>query len=118
MTPGAWGYWLFLSPFILVGLVLIVALLWSSLGREEWRISPNLLEVRRAIPGRSWARRYTDAALLLDLTVDSDGDESWRLVLEGAGLKRALDSGDPAKLRALGALIAEQTGWPLRQREP
>jgi hypothetical protein len=118
MTPGAWGYWLFLSPFILVGLGLILGFLWSSFGREEWRVSRGLLEVHRAIPGRSWVRRYTDGTLLLDLTVDSDGDESWRLVLEGTGRKWSLDGGDLAKLRALGAMIAEQTGWPLREREP
>jgi hypothetical protein len=48
--------------------------------------------------------------------VDSDGDESWRLVLEGSGQKWHVETGDPAKLRALGALLAEHTGWPLREQ--
>jgi uncharacterized membrane protein len=119
MAPGAWGFWLFLTPFILIGLVLIFAFLWSSVGREEWRLSRDRVEVHRAIPGRSWIRCYTDATLLLDMTVDSDGDESWRLMLEGSGQHRkwTIDTGDPAKLRALGALLAEHTGWPLRERE-
>src|SRR5262249_45091033 len=115
MSPGAWGYWLFLTPFILIGLLLILCVLWSAFGREEWRLGRNQVEVHRAIPGRSWVRRYTDATLRLDVTTDSDGDDTWRLVLEGAGPKWNVDTGDPAKLRALGALFTEQTGWPLRE---
>jgi hypothetical protein len=117
MALGAWGFWLFLTPFILIGLGLILGFLWSGFGREEWRLSDDLMEVRRAIPGRTWARRYTDATLLLDLTVDSDGDETWRLVLEGSGPKWSIETGDPAMLRSLGGLLAAHTGWPLRERE-
>src|SRR6476646_4359530 len=38
IAPGSAGYWLFLTPFILVGLTLLGAVLWAALVTEEWRL--------------------------------------------------------------------------------
>jgi hypothetical protein len=115
MAPGAWGYWLFLTPFILIGLALITAFIVAALTREEWRVRRDHLEIRREYLGRRQTWRYTGAAFRLTVHRDSDGDESWRLVLEAADKQRRLDSGDPAMLRALGRFLAERTGWPLHE---
>lgn len=117
MAPGAWGYWLFLTPFILVGLGILSALGWAALGREEWLVFPNCLQVRRTLLGNRWLWRYPDGALTLAMRTDSEGDEHWRLLLEARGKVRVLDTGDPAQLRALGRLLAERTGWDFDEAE-
>jgi hypothetical protein len=115
MAPGAWGYWLFLTPFILVGLGFMAGFGWAAVGREEWWAAPGQLTIHRSFLGYRWSWRISGASLALLLHVDSDGDESWKLVMETDGRQRPLDSGDPGRLRALGMLLAERTGWPLRE---
>jgi hypothetical protein len=115
MAPGAWGFWLFLTPFILIGLALIAAFFVAALTHEEWRVRRDHLELRREYLGRRQIWRYTGAAFRLTVRRDSDGDECWRLVLEATGKQRPLDSGDLAKLRALGRFLAERTGWPFHE---
>jgi hypothetical protein len=112
MAPGKWGYWLFLTPFILVGLGFLLGFGWAALGREEWLVFPNSFQVRRRLLGYQRATRHTDGSLALTMRTDRNGDESWRLLLEAGGKVRVLDTGDPAGLRALGRLLAERTGWP------
>jgi hypothetical protein len=113
MTPGACGYWLFLTPFIAVGLCMLYGLVWTALGREEWLAFPNCLQIRRSLLGNRWGWRFADGALTLAMKTDSDGDATWRLLLEAGGKVRVLDTGDPGQLRALGRLLAERTGWAL-----
>lgn len=114
-TPLDLIFWLSLPPFVLVGLALLLAFLWSVFGREEWLLGPDLFEVRRSIPGRTWARQFSRATLALDVCVDSDGDKQGRLLLRAPGEERLLDRGDPATLRALGSVLARATGWRLQE---
>jgi hypothetical protein len=116
MAPGQWGYWLFLTPFIAVGLGFLAAFGWAACGREEWRVTIGSLEVIRSLPGRTWTRRYAEGTLMLECKVDSDGDESWSLLLDAPGERRSLHSGNPGELRSLGRLLAGHTGWKLRER--
>jgi hypothetical protein len=113
----SWGVWLLLTPFVAIGLGLLAAFLWSAFGREEWLLGPDSLTIRRTIPGRSWVREYSGGELALDVRVDSDNDEQWRLLLRVPGEERPLDRGEPAALRALGAALAARTGWSLQQPE-
>src|SRR5207253_2138159 len=78
MAQGQWGYWLFLTPFIAVGLGFIAAFAWAALGREEWRVRAGALEVRRRFLGWEWSYTYVEATLELTVTTDSDGDDTWR----------------------------------------
>jgi hypothetical protein len=117
MEVGRWGYWLFLTPFIAVGLGLIAGFVWAAIGREEWRLGAGQLEIRRLILGREWSRTYADGMLVLTVQTDSDGDDTWRLMLEAPGTEDRLAGGDPAALRALGVFLSERTGWTFRDRE-
>jgi hypothetical protein len=115
MAPGAWGYWLFLTPFILTGIGFLSAFLWAALGREEWRLAPDWFEIRRSVLRYAWPWRAPGGHFSLETTVDSDGDESCRLCIVTSGKRRPLESGDRALLRTLGLLLAERTGWPLQE---
>jgi hypothetical protein len=38
----------------------------------------------------------------------------WTLVVVAPGVRRTLAGGDAKELRAIGAILSEPTGWPLR----
>jgi hypothetical protein len=115
IAPGTWEYWLFLTPFVLVGLGFLLAFLWAAMGREEWRLAPDWFEIRRSIFRYYWPWRAPGGHFSLEARTDSDGDETWRLFVVTSGKRRALEAGDRAQLRTLGLLLAERTGWPLQE---
>jgi len=55
--------WLLPAFFLVFEAIALGMLLWSAIGREEWLLGPNHLEVRRSIAGKMWTRPYADAAL-------------------------------------------------------
>jgi hypothetical protein len=117
LSPGGWGFWLFLTPFILIGLGLMVALFLAIFESEEWRVGANSLETRKVCLGRRQVSRYSNARFQLSVRIDSEGDESWRLRLITPAESRDLDSGDPTTLRTLGLFLSSLTGWPLCELE-
>jgi hypothetical protein len=88
---------------------LVFWLLWSLFGREEWRVGPELLEVRQAFLGRRSEERYTGETLAVEEQIFG----RWALMLEAPEGRRLLIIGRPASVRALGIFLSEQTGWPL-----
>jgi hypothetical protein len=80
---------------------------------EEWRVGSGYLEVRRGIFGLGSGRRYSNGLLWIEAELSRAGVRR-SLVLQSAGERRLLAVGDEARLRALGDLIARQTGWRLR----
>lgn len=115
MAPGQWGYWLFLTPFIAVGLVMISAFIWSLVGGEEWRLGADELTLHRRCFGWSREERLTGGELLLSVTSDSDGDDSWSLVAATPTGRRTLQSGAVPLLGSLGAVLSYYTGWTVRE---
>src|SRR6266542_3302786 len=83
------------------------------LTREEWRVPAGSIEVRQLLLGIRRVRRYRDGALWLE---HRRRGAEWNraLVLRAGGQLNVLASGDEAQLRALGALIAQRTGWRFR----
>jgi hypothetical protein len=119
---GGWFEWLFLTPFIAVGLGLIGVFAWALFGSEEWRVRRDSLETRRRFLGWQWTRSFQGGALAIEAKKDSDGDESWSLVLEAEGKQQTLHlagthadtNGKLEELRKLAAVLSYHTGWRLR----
>jgi hypothetical protein len=81
--------------------------------QEEWRIGPNSVEVRRALLGSRWARRYSGAELAICSPLGSAAFGR-SLTVSVGGNTRVIAIGDAADIRALGTFLARRTGWPLR----
>jgi len=113
-APGV-ALWLPLF-FALTGLSSLHYLVWTRLGREEWRVSRNRLEVRQFLLGLRRCRTHEAA----DLVIRRYHEKTWLLE---AGLKpqRLIMAGlEPAQLAALfdlGEQLARETGWKLRAPE-
>lgn len=106
-----------LPPFFAAtGLWMFYHLIWTRLGREEWRVRRNHLEVRQALRGLSRVRSYVDT----DLAVRRYLGDTWLLEV-GAGqrwlLAAELEGERLTALFDLGELIARETGWSLRVPE-
>jgi hypothetical protein len=117
MGPGTWGYWLFLTPFIAVGLGLFAAFIWTAFGQEEWHARKDRLEIRRRLFLWNRDSSYESGVLALEAGTDSDGDQTYTLVLENGPTKEKLQG--PASvetLRALGVFLSYHTGWPFYER--
>lgn len=117
MGPGGAGYWLFLSPFIAVGLAMLWGLLWTVFGQETWRLRANLAEHETRILFWSRTRRHTGATLGLSSDRDSEGALQYTLKLTSSvGDEIVEGSADGAHLSALGGVFTHHTGWPLEIR--
>jgi hypothetical protein len=95
-------------------------LLWALFGQEEWRMAPDVLELRRELLGRTWVRSYGGASLTI--RSHRHHPDPWgrtcELVVEMPGTQDVLHSGWFVPLRdmeALGRFVAEHTGWSLRE---
>ncbi|MFN3653247.1 MAG: hypothetical protein ACK47B_27000 [Armatimonadota bacterium] len=114
MRPGAIGYWLFLTPFVAIGLAMFAGLVWTVFGREEWRLRRNRVEHRKWLPGWSRTREYRDGRVALS----RGSSESYTLRIEaGEDQAQVHIATDPAPVRVLGAYFARHTGWPLEESE-
>ena len=112
--PGSWFMWLFLTPFIGVGAMLIFGVFWYLLVREEWRAGRNWLEVRRRFLSWEGRRSFTNAGLRIAAPDRSTGTQTYTLsVIEGETTK-TLQTGRGPLLAALGELLAAETGWELQ----
>lgn len=110
-----------LLPLAGVGLLSFFALLLAALAgsaaltRRSWRSSPGSLTEIVAWPGGSRERTWTSARLALELSTDSDGDDTWRLAIHGEGAPVANVAGPstrPAELVQVGRWLSRQTGFP------
>jgi hypothetical protein len=115
---GSMPGWTSLVLFGSFTMVFLGCFIWSALGQEQWRLGENLLEVRRALLGWSWVRRYTDATLQVSFRLQVAGPaahEVWSLWVKPRGRSRRLFAGSwgPAEVGALGELVSRCTRWPL-----
>jgi hypothetical protein len=113
--------------FFVLSFVLVVGKLLSLLlGREQWQVSSNLLEVHARFCGIPWMTWYRDARLAIEARHHSgEREPSWYLMVVSGERKRELlgtfGMGNPSKaeLAALAALLVKHTGWDLdQQAEP
>ncbi len=138
---GGGGGWrgLRLTMLMPFGLFLIGWGLWRALGREEWRVESDRLEIRQTLLGFRRMRRFQGATLRLILA-GGGGATRWQRDLlrasrNGAGPARAgggwwglyvkdgrgtrcLGSSSRGfsgkeEIQRLGELLSEWTGWPL-----
>ncbi len=116
MAPGRWGYWLFLTPFLTAGVVMLAALIQTAIAREEWLAGPDWLEVRQRYPGWSTGRRFVGGVFVPQPWTDSEGGSRWRLRLEAPGQASVLHTGAEGEVRDLARLLAAETGWSVRER--
>lgn len=105
--PGSVLFWLFLSPFQLVGGLSLWALIYT-LGSVEWRVRSNELVVTWRLLGLRFSRRYSDAMLILDRMPTEDEPKPY-LKIQVAGKKRNLCFDPDAE--KLAALVAGRAGW-------
>lgn len=115
LAPGGWAYWLLLSPFILMGLQVFKYLLRSVFLRAELLASRGSLRIRRSLLFWNWSEDYTQAVLTISSEVTKNSTH--RLRLQGGGETINLDSciGSDNRVRALGALLARETGWSIER---
>jgi len=112
--------WVYLFPYLIMALIVVVCLGWLTLGSEYWRVAPGLLEVHKECLGHRWGPRFALAELSLRV--------EWRtgrlhrypvyvLAVREVGKEYVLfTSGvrDRYQLQALGGYLSAQTGWPLQ----
>lgn len=115
VAPGGWVYWLLLSPFILMGLQVFKYLLRSVFLRAELLASRGSLRIHRSLLFWEWSEDYTQAVLTISSEVTKNSTH--RLRLQGGGKTINLDSciGSDNRVRALGALLARETGWSIER---
>jgi hypothetical protein len=110
-TPGTPGFWLFLSPFLLIGACMLWALLHALLGSDEWRVRTNELVISWRTAGLGSSRCYTNAVLMLEHPSGERQKASY-LYVEAAGKKSIIHHG--ADSARLGAVVAARAGWELQ----
>lgn len=116
--------WLVAGCLVGAGLGALYALAWAALGRDELRVGPDLLEVRRCLLGRERVRRLPHAVFRLETRTnygDSRGSVTHRLLAESVAGRIILDSKTRPKgreglaseeeARDLGRFLAAKTGW-------
>jgi hypothetical protein len=111
--------WISQLPFLIVAVIVVVCLVWLTLGTEYWRIGPGLLEVRKECLGRKWGPWLTFAVLRIRVQWRTGRVQRYPvylLVAQGGGkdvlLSEAGASG-AVELQSLGSYLSAQTGWPL-----
>jgi hypothetical protein len=110
--------WLFLTPFVAIGQLMLVGLVFTVFGREEWLLLRGSFTTRYTFLGYRRVREYPAGELELMRIAGGEGPEqSAALTLVSPGAKRPLAVGEPAELKALGVTIAGYTGWPLRETQ-
>ena len=140
LHQGAGGWrGLRLTLLLPLGLLLVGFGLQAALGREEWRVGADLLEVRQRILGIPKLRQFRGASLRLVTSASSasprarrlaqaaragspsrGGGNWWGLWVTDARGTQCLYStargwARPEEVRAVGEYLAERTGWPLVQ---
>jgi len=119
-SPGlAWYFVGIIGLLVLSGLWCIVHQLWVLLGREEWTVTRNRLEVRQRLFGVCRRRVHVDK----DLQLERMSATSWWLCV-GGGIKRQillmpvnLDEAKVPALFDLADLLGARTGWRVRAPE-
>ncbi len=93
---------------------------WLWLGGEAIRVRSGQADVVRWFGSRRWLRHFDNPTIGLEHSVDSDGDDWYRLVLRGSAGATTLASAlrDPDQLEQVGGWIAARLGSELARREP
>jgi hypothetical protein len=105
-----------LAPLVLFVGLMVCGWLWFAHGADRMLVRHGSLVIERRFVGREWRFAYEPPVLTLEQSVDSDGDEHYRLFVLGAERhRRRLASSlnharDPLHL---GRWIASRTGASL-----
>lgn len=93
----------------------ILALALLGFAREELRVSPNRLEIRKRFGPWRWSRTLVGGTLVVSSHVDSDGDEWGRLDAVTPDGRRKVWGGTEGRATAvlLGRFLAARSGWRL-----
>jgi len=112
--------WISLLPYLIAAVILVVCLVWLTLGAEYWRVAPGLLEVHKECLGRKWGPRFMLAELSIRVTWRTGRIRRYPvylLVARELGKEYVLSEShvsDALQLQALGSYLSAQTGWPLQ----
>ena len=111
--PLAWAPVVFLSLFMTAA---GAGAAWLTLGGEAIRLAPGRAEIHRWFGSKKWVQALVPVQLELVRTIDSDNDERYALVIEGAdgrkSVARAID--DPFELLQLARWMAAKLNCELR----
>jgi hypothetical protein len=116
-SGGSWRLSLMITG--IAGIIVTIPL-WGSNIRWEWRVGPDLLEVRqRSLLTGASAECYREALFEIHgFTVANDRRATMLFLCPARGGKALthLANGSPAEVRALANLLAEITGWAIQER--
>ena len=110
---GSLFYWLFVSPFILIGLVILWGVLYAIFVTVERRVSPNCLEVVTRYLGRTKRESLGPGHFAIERDTDHENSTSYKLVLISSSERHTLESGSASPVQELGRLLSYHTGWDL-----
>lgn len=122
-------FWMFEAPayiyhvfYTLTGIMALPFVIWFLFGWHEWIVAPGLLEDQGVLFGYRWGRQYRDGAFKIERRVVRGGPERrpasyYRVAVECLDRTEELFSERTAETaRAVAAVLAHRTGWPLDNR--
>ncbi len=119
LDAANWSTWVFLSPSILVGLVLAGVLVVSCFSRTRYRLTPGRLEVLVSSPGTRIRRTFEDGRIVLHRASRFARGRAPRIlhllqVHDTRGRRETLFRDRSAtRIRRLAAWMSHHTGFPV-----
>lgn len=107
--------------------VLVPCTLWALFGHDEWRLGENLFDQKFSLLGMHWGRTFRNAVIRVEMrATHSSGSSSvghsrtritYNVLVGNREQSRTLcQERDSSHASAIGAFLAQRTGWPLDNR--